>query len=181
MKAFRWTATEGVQALDEDVPGNFGSSFARAVSRDGSVVVGEYLQFGTPGTRAWIWKAGVGFRDLQNELEWTYGLSEALSGWKLLVATDISGDGKSIVGQGRNPDGREQAFFVDLTVPTGCDDIDFNNNDVFPEDQDVIDFFNVLAGADCPTCNDIDFNNNQVFPEDQDIIDFFNVLAGGDC
>ncbi|HLP82791.1 MAG TPA: lamin tail domain-containing protein, partial [Phycisphaerales bacterium] len=62
-----------------------------------------------------------------------------------------------------------------------CDDIDFNNNDVFPEDQDVIDFFNVLAGADCPNCNDIDFNNNNVFPEDQDVIDFFNVLAGGNC
>ncbi|HLP84988.1 MAG TPA: beta-propeller fold lactonase family protein [Phycisphaerales bacterium] len=64
---------------------------------------------------------------------------------------------------------------------TGCDDIDFNNNDVFPEDQDVIDFFNVLAGGDCPTCNDIDFNNNTVFPEDQDVIDFFTVLAGGTC
>ncbi|MFN7315798.1 MAG: hypothetical protein ACK5ZG_02450 [Phycisphaerae bacterium] len=65
--------------------------------------------------------------------------------------------------------------------PTGCDDIDFNNNEVFPEDQDVVDFFNVLAGADCPLCNDIDFNNNGVFPEDQDVIDFFNVLAGGSC
>jgi hypothetical protein len=30
-----------------------------------------------------------------------------------------------------------------------CDSIDFNNNGVFPEDQDVIDFFNVLAGAAC--------------------------------
>ena len=184
IKAFRWTAAGGVQALDEDVPGDSGSSFARAVSRDGSVVVGDYVQFGTPGTRAWIWQAGVGFRDLQNELEWTYGLGEALSGWKLLVATDISGDGKSIVGQGRNPDGREQAFFVDLTIPTGCDDIDFNNNNVFPEDQDVIDFFNVLSGGTCSpgnTCSDIDFNNNGVFPEDDDIIDFFNVLAGGTC
>jgi len=28
-------------------------------------------------------------------------------------------------------------------------DIDFNNNTVFPEDQDVIDFFNVLAGNEC--------------------------------
>jgi para-aminobenzoate synthetase component 1 len=65
--------------------------------------------------------------------------------------------------------------------PVACDDIDFNNNDVFPEDQDVIDFFNVLAGAECPECNDIDFNNNDVFPEDQDVIDFFNVLAGGTC
>ncbi|HLP85592.1 MAG TPA: hypothetical protein VK157_14680 [Phycisphaerales bacterium] len=30
-----------------------------------------------------------------------------------------------------------------------CDDIDFNNNGVFPEDQDVIDFFTVLAGGTC--------------------------------
>ncbi len=63
----------------------------------------------------------------------------------------------------------------------GCDDIDFNNNDVFPEEQDIIDFFTVLAGGACPTCNDIDFNNNQVFPEEQDVIDFFTVLAGGTC
>jgi hypothetical protein len=71
---------------------------------------------------------------------------------------------------------------VQLAGPSAaCDDIDFNNNDVFPEDQDVIDFFNVLAGAECAACNDIDFNNNGVFPEDQDVIDFFNVLAGGSC
>ncbi len=69
----------------------------------------------------------------------------------------------------------------------GCDDIDFNNNGVFPEDQDVIDFFTVLAGGTPTTCdpvqgcNDIDFNNNTVFPEDQDVVDFFNVLAGGTC
>ena len=79
------------------------------------------------------------------------------------------------------------AYTIALTgacVPgtvAGCDDIDFNNNDVFPEDADVIDFFNVLAGAECPACNDIDFNNNGVFPEDADVIDFFNVLAGGEC
>jgi hypothetical protein len=62
-----------------------------------------------------------------------------------------------------------------------CDSIDFNNNTVFPEDQDVIDFFSVLAGDECAVCNDIDFNNNNVFPEDQDVIDFFRVLAGGTC
>ena len=67
--------------------------------------------------------------------------------------------------------------------PIGCDSIDFNGNEVFPEDQDVIDFFFVLSGGECSTgqCNDIDFNNNDVFPEDQDVIDFFTVLAGGDC
>ena len=68
-----------------------------------------------------------------------------------------------------------------------CDDIDFNNNGVFPEDQDVLDFFEVLAGGTPATCdvvegcNDIDFNNNGVFPEDPDVLDFFNVLAGGNC
>jgi glucose/arabinose dehydrogenase len=68
-----------------------------------------------------------------------------------------------------------------------CDDIDFNNNGVFPEDQDVVDFFEILAGGTPTTCdpvqgcNDIDFNNNGVFPEDQDVVDFFDVLAGGEC
>jgi hypothetical protein len=62
-----------------------------------------------------------------------------------------------------------------------CDGIDFNRDTVFPSDQDVIDFFEVLAGRECSGCNDIDFNNNGVFPEDQDVIDFFNVLAGGAC
>ncbi len=62
----------------------------------------------------------------------------------------------------------------------GCD-IDFNNNGVFPEDQDVVDFFDVLAGGACAACDAIDFNRNSVFPEDQDVVDFFNVLAGGDC
>ncbi len=62
-----------------------------------------------------------------------------------------------------------------------CDTIDFNNDGVFPDDQDVVDLFAVLSGSVCSACNDIDFNNNGVFPEDQDVIDFFVVLAGGAC
>jgi hypothetical protein len=73
------------------------------------------------------------------------------------------------------------AVFAFTVVGTPCTDIDFNNNGVFPEDQDVVDFFSVLAGSDCPTCDAIDFNGNGVFPEDQDVIDFFTVLAGGSC
>ena len=69
---------------------------------------------------------------------------------------------------------------IDFTVTIG-NVIDFNNNTVFPEDQDVIDFFNVLAGAECDTCRTIDVNGNGVFPEDQDVIDFFTILAGGPC
>jgi hypothetical protein len=71
-----------------------------------------------------------------------------------------------------------------LTLRTpACNDLDFNTNGVFPEDADVVDFFDVLAGGDCPhvVFCDIDFNNNGVYPEDQDVVDFFNVLAGGEC
>ena len=79
--------------------------------------------------------------------------------------------------------GPESTFPVPVTVERFCDSIDFNNNFVFPEDQDIIDFLTVFAGGVCSTavCNDIDFNNNDIFPEDQDVIDFFNVLAGSTC
>ncbi|GDY00114.1 hypothetical protein LBMAG48_25170 [Phycisphaerae bacterium] len=73
------------------------------------------------------------------------------------------------------------AATLNVSMPIVCDDIDFNNNEVFPEDQDIVDYLDVLAGGNCPACNDIDFNNNGVFPEDQDVVDFFNVLAGGAC
>ncbi len=63
-------------------------------------------------------------------------------------------------------------------------DIDFNNNSVFPEDQDVIDFLNALSGGVCAgtsirPCDSIDINANGVYPEDADVIAFFTNLAGG--
>lgn len=62
-------------------------------------------------------------------------------------------------------------------------DIDFNNDGVFPDDLDVVDFLSVLAGGACsqPNCDTIDFNNDGVFPDDQDVLDFFAVLAGAPC
>lgn len=68
-----------------------------------------------------------------------------------------------------------------LPLSCECNDIDFNNNNVYPEDSDVIDFFRVLAGDSCNECDSIDFNNDGVFPSDTDIVSFFNVLAGGPC
>ena len=52
-----------------------------------------------------------------------------------------------------------------------------------PDDRDIINFFDALAGGPCPhvVFCDIDFNNNGVYPEDQDVIDYFSVLAGGSC
>ncbi|GDY00439.1 hypothetical protein LBMAG48_28420 [Phycisphaerae bacterium] len=98
--------------------------------------------------------------------------------WLVTDPAAAGGTARSSVGQ--------LTFFCG-SMGCGCDPIDFNRNGVFPEDADVMDFFNVLAGAPCPTTDmslpacDIDFNNNGVFPEDQDVLDFFNVLAGGSC
>ncbi len=64
---------------------------------------------------------------------------------------------------------------------SGCDDIDFNNDSLFPDDSDLVAFLSVLAGSACPTCNDIDFNNDGLFPDDADLVAFLRVLAGGDC
>jgi hypothetical protein len=113
LRAFRWTAATGAQALS-GTPSGSDSSYARACDASGSVVVGDYLRFGFPGTRAFLWSAGLGFRDLQDELQSNYGLGQALLGWQLLVATDISSDGRTIVGQAMNPSGCEQAFVVRL-------------------------------------------------------------------
>ncbi|MCY2958988.1 MAG: hypothetical protein NTY35_02395 [Planctomycetota bacterium] len=113
LRAFRWTAATGAQPLS-GTPGGSDSSYSRACDASGSVVVGEYLRFGFPGTRAFLWSQSLGFRDLQDELQSNYGLGSALIGWQLLVASDISADGRTIVGQARTPGGCEQAFCVRL-------------------------------------------------------------------
>lgn len=80
-----------------------------------------------------------------------------------------------------NLDVLESGKFVQVGL--GCDSIDFNNDGLFPDDQDLIDFLSVLAGGACSTgtCSDIDFNNDGLFPDDSDLIAFLRVLAGGAC
>ena len=79
--------------------------------------------------------------------------------------------------------GATPAVVVCPSMRFTCGDIDFNNDGVWPSDQDIIDFFNVFSGAPCPTlrCDTIDFNRNGVYPEEQDVVDFLSVLAGGTC
>lgn len=111
VRSFRWDSATGLVNLDSGYPQSSGS-FARATSLDGSVVVGDYFQFGQPGTRAFLWRATGGFVDLRDELVNNYGLGTQLAGWSLLTATDVSLDGRTIVGQGLSPSGCEQAFLV---------------------------------------------------------------------
>ena len=111
VRSFRWDRNSGLVRLDTAFSSSSGS-FARATSLDGSVVVGDYFSFGQAVTRAFLWNATDGFLDLRAELVNNYGLGIQLAGWQLLTATDVSLDGRTIVGQGISPSGCEQAFLV---------------------------------------------------------------------
>jgi hypothetical protein len=111
LRAFRWDATTGVVLLDVGV-GFANGSYARSTNVDASVVVGDYEAVGQSEIRAFLWTATNDFVDLREELVTNYGLANELAGWRLVVATDVSADGRTIVGQGINPLGCEQAFVV---------------------------------------------------------------------
>ncbi|HYF15413.1 MAG TPA: hypothetical protein VD971_10120 [Phycisphaerales bacterium] len=72
-----------------------------------------------------------------------------------------------------------------LTIQPGshCNGIDFNNDSLFPDNQDLVDFLNVFGGGPCSTgdCDDIDFNNDGLYPDNLDIEAFFSVFGGGEC
>ncbi len=72
---------------------------------------------------------------------------------------------------------------INFTPPPACNDIDFNNDSLFPDTQDIADFIEVFGGAACPTgnCDSIDFNNDGLFPDTDDVAAFLRVFAGGAC
>ncbi len=58
--------------------------------------------------------------------------------------------------------------FGSCEIPSLCDDIDFNNDGLFPDTVDIDDFLSVFSGGSCtndPNCGDIDFNNDGLFPD----------------
>jgi hypothetical protein len=55
-----------------------------------------------------------GMRSLQDVLVNDFGLAVSLSGWRLLLATDVSADGLTTVGVGINPSGDTEAWVADL-------------------------------------------------------------------
>ena len=77
-------------------------------------------------------------------------------------------------------------FIGRLTLGGGptCDSIDFNNDGLFPDTQDIDDFLSVFSGGTCsndPSCGDIDYNNDGLFPDTLDIDALLSVFSGGPC
>lgn len=125
-RAFRWSETDGMMEL-----GTLGGvhSHAQDVSNDGTVVVG-WSQIESSEYVAFYWTEEAGMQSLKNVLENTYGLD--LSGWTLTVANAISGDGKTIVGYGLNPDGKQEAWRVVLSGNMSSDEISQNEIILYP-------------------------------------------------
>lgn len=110
--AMRWSVAGGVEwlgSLPSSSPGNVQSFYeAMALSADGSVVVGTLLREGQQ--IPWIWEQTRGMRALADVLSES-GVD--VTGWDLRTLSDISGDGKTIVGAGGLA-GRQAAFIVRL-------------------------------------------------------------------
>jgi uncharacterized membrane protein len=170
VRAFRWSEAGGFEQIDGP-RGPSDPNYARAVSRDGKVVVGEYLIFGLAGTDAFVWREGTGSVKLRDELIDTFGLEEQLRGWRLLVATDVSADGQVIVGQGINPSGCEQGFVVRFSGPVCFADF---NADGGVDGADIESFF--LAWADSDPRTDV---NQDGGVDGQDIQPFFEQWQNG--
>jgi hypothetical protein len=101
------------------------------------------------------------------------------TGADMLIAAwaDGASGGADILAQNININGT-----LGPAGPT-CDSVDFNNDGLFPDTQDLSDFLAVYAGAPCPTtaCGDIDFNNDALFPDTTDIDALLSVFSGGPC
>jgi hypothetical protein len=92
--------------------------------------------------------------DASGAIIWDFALS---SDWNVRLAPNGPGAANPLAYWAfPNTCAGSNAYWVSLDlvgacyVYEGCDDVDFNNNGIFPEDQDIIDFLNTLAGAACP-------------------------------
>ncbi len=111
-EAFLWTAAGGMLGLG-DLPGGTFSSIANDVAAGGIAIVGGGRS--AAGARAFLWTPAAGMRDLATVLASDFGI--ALGGWVLTSATGISDDGRVIVGTGRDPGGRTQAWMAIVPEP----------------------------------------------------------------
>ncbi|GDX99741.1 hypothetical protein LBMAG48_21450 [Phycisphaerae bacterium] len=108
-------------------------------------ISGWALQYTTGNSTGWTTIA-TGTTNVSNGVlgVWNVSTLPACAATLRLTATD-----RSNVNCGSGANQSENYISVRIKRPGSCSDIDFNNNGVFPEDQDVVDFFNVLAGGAC--------------------------------
>jgi probable HAF family extracellular repeat protein len=111
-EAFRWTVSDGMQGLG-DLPGGAYYSNPTSMSADGSVIVGASVS--ASGYEAFYWSTSTGMVRLEDLLGVNYGLAPQFSGWTLQPTfLTISSDGKTLLGNGYNPDRWREAWMAFL-------------------------------------------------------------------
>lgn len=138
------------------------SAAAIDVSADGSLVIGESgistpclvcdCLFGSCGTFKevpFLWDEQRGMRELVDVLRLDYGLG--FDGWSLGEATAISDDGTTIIGNGTNPAGGEEAWRAVLQRSTPHGDLDFDG------DIDHLDYQMLAANLGIDSATDAVF------------------------
>jgi probable HAF family extracellular repeat protein len=107
--AFRWTAAGGSKEIGLFMP--------TACSADASVVVGQTLSGPQGPGGTWVWDEAHGARALETALS-SAGVD--LAGTKLDLLTDISADGRVVVGQARLTNEKTMAFRAVLPEANSC-------------------------------------------------------------
>lgn len=121
-QAWRWTQAGGVVNIGPaPVSGWRGASVA--ISDDGQTIVGFYRPFPAPATfgRGFMWTAAHGMRDL-TDLATSQGISIP-TGTILALPLDVSGDGRTVVGQSRSSSGVVSGFVLRLEGPAAPGDL----------------------------------------------------------
>ncbi len=114
VESFLWTDDFGITRLTSIDRAD--TTYVMDLSGDGSMCVGYVFEFNV-GADAVVWRNGK-IQILQQMLEEEFGLGNSLSGWKLLSASSISGNGRAITGYGVNPQGNQEAWVVYLPEPS---------------------------------------------------------------
>jgi uncharacterized membrane protein len=94
-----------------DLPGGRFDSVARAVTADGSIIVGE-SRVSQNIIEAFIWDPTNGMRRVQDVLN---AAGADVQGWGLRTVAAITPDGRFIAGWGENPRGIQEAWIADIS------------------------------------------------------------------
>ena len=164
--AFRWSEQSGMVDLGDAGPCETPRNEGRGVSADG-VVVGSSRDSSCQSS-AFLWTQDSGMRRLQDIL--VNDLDLDLTGWHLSSATDISADGRSIVGFAINPNGDTEAWLAYLGPSCRAD---FNNDGVV-NTLDVLSFLNAFAQESWTA----DFNFDGTI-DTLDFLAYLNVFSEG--
>ncbi len=192
------SALVSANLLDLDGPGIVANSSASVITRT-RFTISQPTPYRISGFNALDNEDGLGGMRLTNSIGQivfirtlgdigSFDVSGTLNAGTYILQTSanvaaVAGEGEVSVLGDFSERGETTATLLLGSVPA-CDGIDFNNDGLFPDDNDLLDFLSILAGGPCSTgnaCNDIDFNNDGLLPDDNDLLAFLRVLAGGEC